>query len=454
MSAHLKLRGSTYFVRVSIPRPLRKAAGRSEIVRTTGETDRRLAERKKYQIIADIQHEIEVLVDNDPASPSWLERQALGIRKAVSRGEIDSELANDIIGQMRDKHLAAHGKSPEDNLTPADLSRLQSVTRYASDVDFSPISDVVARYLAEKKPVVQHSTYALKDRILNAFLNWLPSDPSINEVNRKLAGRYVSEVLAGNGKHPTTNKGTVVHLSSFFNWASQRGMYDHANPWTGMSNTLNGSTRGKKLQLRLWSDDELTQMFNDIPSGPQYYLKEICAIALYTGARLNEIAELEVTDIDLKSKVIHIAEGKTQSSVRDIPIHSKLLPMIKKLIGKRTDGYLFVTLKPAGRDQKRGHEVSKRFGYWRDQAFPNTLHEINALGHKRSEVNFHSFRRSFISACEQAGTPEPTTKQIVGHAKSSLTYGTYSRGVDLKLLRKAVEKVNFPVTIDYPRRDQ
>ena len=68
MASYLKKRGSNWYVQVAVPRPLQKAVGRANIIRTTGESDRRLAERAKFQIIADIQNEINTLVDDDPAS--------------------------------------------------------------------------------------------------------------------------------------------------------------------------------------------------------------------------------------------------------------------------------------------------------------------------------------------------------------------------------------------------
>lgn len=443
MPAYLKKRGHKYYVQVSVPRPLQKTVGSAKIIRTTGESDLRLAERKKYQIIADIKRDIEIMVDNDPSSPTWLERQAIGIRKAVTRGDIDEQIANDIIGTMRDRHLKARSQSPEDQLPDSTESRLATVTRLASDLSYQPLSGLVKDYLDEKEPHVQPSTLVSKRRALDAFTGWLREDSDINEINRKVAGRYVSDVLVKNGKHPKTNIDTVATLSAFFNWTANRGVYDHSNPWTGMARTLSSSKRGSNKGPRMWTRDELSKLFTTVPSGEKYYLKELSAIALYTGMRQNEIAELEVSDIDIKAKVIDIGEGKTESSVRVVPIHPAILSTIKRLVKDTDSTYLFPTLKPAGRDRKRGHEPSKRFGYWRDQQFPGTLHEINVQGHKRSEVNFHSFRRSFINACEQAGIPEPTTKQLVGHSKPSLTYGTYSRGVDLKLLREAIGKVSF-----------
>ncbi len=444
MPQNLIRRKNNWYVRVAVPRPLWDVVGCREKQRTTKTSDLKLAELRKHRIIADLRDEIETMANNDPASPGWLRRIGEEFRNNVLHGRMTSEQASDIMSDLQETHLKALGTSKDDPFVPEhQVSRLVSAHRYATDMDYSPLSGYIDRYLAERKPVVVASTYATKDRTLNGFKDWLKDDPDSNEINRKITGRYVTDVLVGNGKAPKTNTDTITCLSSFWNWMIRRGTYDHPNPWTGLGQTITGSTRGKKLQLRRWTDGELATLFQDIPSGAKYYLREVCAVAVYTGMRLAEIADLEVTDIDLEAETIHVSEGKTQSSVRDVPIHSKLLPVIVQLIDGRAEGYLFATLKPTGSDLSRGHEVSKRFGYWRDHAFPDTLHVINDKGHKRSEVNFHSFRRAFINACELAGIPEPTTKQIVGHSRSSMSYGTYSKGVDLKLLREAIEKVDY-----------
>lgn len=448
MPSYLKKRGHVWYVQLAVPRPLQKAMGKAKIVQTTGESDLRLAERKKFQIIADIKRTIAAVADNDPASLALVERQAIGIRRAVTRGEIDEEIASDLIGSLRDRHLKAHFKSPDEstgypNLPESTVTRLATATRVASDLTYKPLSALAADYLEEKGPHVRPSTLANKKRVLEEFSKWIGVDIDINEVNIKVAGRYVSEVLIRNGKHPKTNIDTLATLSAFFNWQAKRGVYDHANPWTGQADTIGASKRGSKRRERKWKREELDKLFKSIPAGPKYYLKELAAIALYTGMRQNELAELEVSDVDLKAKIIDIGEGKTESSVRQIPIHPVILPVLTRLVKEAKQGHLFYTLKPAGRDKKRGHEPSKRFGYYRDKTFPETVHVINERGHRRSEVNFHSFRRSFITACENAGIPEPTIKQIVGHSRSSLTYGLYSRGVDLKLLRQAINKLTF-----------
>lgn len=444
MPEYLKLRNGRYYVRVPVPKHLWNVVGKRDIVRTTGTGDLKEARKRRFAIAAEIHQEIEAAVDANPASLIWFDQQAAALRKSVQRGELDAQLASDIIGNLRDQHLKARGQSPEGELSAAQMSRLRSATRFASDSNFIPLSKLIERYIEEKRPILQPSTVSAKERALNEFSEWAGKDIDINDVTRKVTGAYVSDILVGNGKHPKTNQDTITQLSTFFNYAFRRGIYENASPWTGLGQTVTGSKRGSSKQKeRRWTDKELKQLFKTVPSGPKYYLREMAAIAAYTGMRQNEIAELEVADIDLKTKTIHVSEGKTESSVRTLPIHSKLLPVVKQLIGRRTNAYLFETFKPTGKDKKRGHEFSKRFGYWRNQNFPDTLYEINNQGHKRSVVNFHSFRRAFANALELAEVPHHTAQQLLGHTRDSMTYGTYSKGVDMKLLREAIEKVDF-----------
>lgn len=148
--------------------------------------------------------------------------------------------------------------------------------------------------------------------------------------------------------------------------------------------------------------------------------------------RLNEIAHLEESDVDLNAGMFCLPEGKTESSVRQVPIHSAILPIVESLHDEAKGGFLIRGLKPGGRDNKRGHSVSKRIGRWIRQ---------NVTSDKG--VVFHSLRNTFMHACENAGVMESTTQLIVGHARQSLTYGLYSPGVHFELLREAVSKVRY-----------
>lgn len=66
-------------------------------------------------------------------------------------------------------------------------------------------------------------------------------------------------------------------------------------------------------------------------------------------------------------------------------------------------------------------------------------------GRRRSRVNFHSFRRWFITKALQAGQPERVVKQVVGHSlQGDVTLGVYFGGDLMPALRKCVEAVRLP----------
>ncbi len=158
-------------------------------------------------------------------------------------------------------------------------------------------------------------------------------------------------------------------------------------------------------------------------------LRNLATIGLYTGMRLDEIAETRVEDIHADH--IHIPGGKTSSAIRDVPLHAVIRPLVQRLKKTSTDEYLFPGLKPGGRDKKRSHYPSKRFGA-----------RIREIGIKDPALVFHSLRNTFIQGLEQSGTPRDTAKLIVGHKRQDLTYGTYSHGVTRKALADAVRKVS------------
>ena len=56
-------------------------------------------------------------------------------------------------------------------------------------------------------------------------------------------------------------------------------------------------------------------------------------------------------------------------------------------------------------------------------------------GHRRSLVNFHSFRRCFITKAEQADQMEHIIAVVVGHKRTGMTLGRYSGG---PLLEQAI----------------
>ena len=60
-----------------------------------------------------------------------------------------------------------------------------------------------------------------------------------------------------------------------------------------------------------------------------------------------------------------------------------------------------------------------------------------------SQHVFHSLRKTVVTILENAGVPENVVADIVGHEKTTMTYGLYSGGVSLGVKRDASAKLAY-----------
>lgn len=158
-------------------------------------------------------------------------------------------------------------------------------------------------------------------------------------------------------------------------------------------------------------------------------LADVIDVARWTGARIEEICSLKVTN--LKGDWFAIEDAKTQAGVREVPVHPKLAPTLKRLTGKRAEGPLFHHLK-VDKFGQRSRALGMRFSKLK-----------TALGFGERQV-FHSIRKTVATQLENAHVPEGVAADILGHEKPTMTYGVYSGGASMKTKRDAILKLKYP----------
>ena len=150
-------------------------------------------------------------------------------------------------------------------------------------------------------------------------------------------------------------------------------------------------------------------------------------LALFTGARLGELAGLRASDLVHDASVgkvcIYITPDaragkrlKTKQSARAIPVHSQLIELgfitfvaaAAKARGERA--WLFPQVAP-GTTGARAY--SKWFGRY-----------IGAQGVTDTAKVFHSFRHNFTDALRVAGVGEDVSRALVGHTQGGV-HGRY-----------------------------
>ena len=279
-------------------------------------------------------------------------------------------------------------------------------------------------------------------RALGIFLDWLstrnpPIQPFIENVTRPVALRYMDEMPAYTGLAWGSNAKYFGRLKFYWSWLSKRG-FAKGNPFHDL--TIAKDKVAHDEEERAFTDSEMQRLFmGDPPEGRS--MLDVMWVAALTGARLDAVIDLRVGECD--DGWFTFKPQKKEKSSRDVPIHPDLLPIVRRRIeGKKPDDDLFPEW-PAPKPpsvKPRSSYYSKRFTkYSRDIKVRDELE-----GKRRSLINFHSFRRWFITKMERAAVPGDLIAAIVGHKRSGLTLGRYSDGPEMGAAIEAIKKVGMP----------
>jgi integrase len=440
MASNLKLRNLTWFARVAVPRKLRATVGKAEVLRSLKTRDRREADRLKHRALADIHAELSraaVAASLSPESAEYVVEVARLQREAVKSGTQSEESAELALDAALEKHLdrlakkRGVGADGHPILPEAHERTLKLAHRVFRGEELVLLDDTVTKYLAEVKPRITNAGYSAKARQLAAFVEWIGKDTELSTITRKVTGRYASEVVQTSTLATKTRKDWLANLTAFGSWCEQYGLIE-ANPWRNLTRTIKESTRGGRPRPRPFTESELDHLVRSLPKGSP--MLPLACLAAYSGARLEELCAMKVEHVT--DDALRVMEGKNENSVRFIPLHSSIRPMVKRLLATSQDGYLITGLLPGGADDKRSHYVSKTFGdHLRRHKFPAVL-------------TFHGLRRSFAQRCELVGVTETTAAQLLGHHRQGLSYGLYSPGVEFPQLTEAMAKITYGKPVD------
>ena len=443
-SSYLMQKGHTWYARLMVPKQYREQLGRTKYQVSLGTRDKAEANRRKHAVIADLQRRLEAEIQElsrGPQTARGMLARAEAERRLADSGESsqeDADISFDVaVDAFLEGEARRRGRDEDGHplLSDEEVRIIRAAHQTVAGTGGLLLERAAELYLAEIAATVRNQTVREKQRGLVRFSNWLGGGRTVDSITRRLAGQYVTQVVAKSGRQPKTQRDEVGHLSAFFGWLERRGEIE-GNPFHRVSGSIRGSTRGTAPKRRPWGAEELAGLLRGIPAGDPLW--PMVAIAVYSGMRREEVVNLRVEDVS--GDFWSVRAGKTRSAVRTIPIHPVIQPLVESLSERSDDGYLVTGLLTGGDDNKRGHLVGKRFGSLRRR-----------LGYTDEGLNYHTLRNSFIHRCEEAKLPLPTVKQLVGHSRTDITYGVYSPGVSRDSLREAMESVSYGSLDDYVR---
>lgn len=287
------------------------------------------------------------------------------------------------------------------------------------------LADISRQDAAELKKVVQA----------------LPANRSIKQETR---GLILADAIAVPNMDKITSKTVNNYIDTFrrfWDWAERHG-HAPAKLFEGMKVSKAKQTVDSR---RAYTQNEThlikTELINDAsPLVKKADYKWGALLGLYTGARLREVAQLNVSDVRQEGSLWYIDFNdddenkslKTKASKRRVPVHSDLISL----------GFLdWVSAKPDNQRLFLSFSFNAKEGYGRNLGrwFNNVL--LVGLDLKESGLVFHSLRHTMVTRLGQAGVPEPLYQEIVGHERQGVSQQVYFKeGHTLAQKQKAIEK--------------
>ena len=390
---YLQQLGRSWYLRVKIPASLREKVGSTHIRRALHTRDLDEANRRKWAALAHVHAYLDALAT----------------------------------GEAADASLPTNFSSP----TASNL-KLPSVAGTESGT--STRLDALSQEWAD---ATQSKTLRFQRlQVYRELRDFLGLDLSPACVTDALAGSYVDTCITCSPDSPSTRRRKLSALGAFWEWmANRRCIPRGANPWKGFRLPSNG---GSKPPKRPYTTDELVQLFSGNPTYPA--LREVMALGLYTGARIDELCSLQQGDVRLERNVayLRICKSKTKAGLRTIAVaHSVALGIVKARIRKApSSAQLFPELRGGGYDKKLSWHVGQAFRYHR-----------NGRG-LTGATDFHSLRRTFVTRLENLGVDQVRIARYIGHSLPTLAFQLYSGGATEVTQRATGRAIRYPREVE------
>jgi integrase len=438
-----------YYFRWIVPLPWRAALGKREIRRSLRTKDAASARHSALLLSA----QMEALMAEKKAKPAaaglpqldddllaWMNNnQANKMRVRIFKdGSADIETDTDEEAKEARLIVEAHRREhAEEAVKVLPVSRSGTTLEQAKEA-----------YIKERKVALSEKGTMPKVRgVLNAFIGFA-GNVDVAVVQTPTVRAYKMKLLEDE-KAGTTINDHIVILTGFFDYCIDNKIVAMNNPARGL---LVKGAHNKAESYKPFTGQELGRIFAPAPylkrmKLPDFYWGPL--IALYTGARAEEIASLTVDQITSMKGVwiFDILQGKTENAERQVPIHDSLIEL----------GLLDYCqlVRSAGHTQLFPHLINGKNGFKKNmtRAFAEHLDspEVNI---KDPLKVFHSFRHTVVTMLTDKGVNDGQKRFLVGHDIDTRTSShddyIHGEGMTFPNLRAAINRLHFE-TVDVPK---
>lgn len=282
------------------------------------------------------------------------------------------------------------------------------------------INEITELWKEEKKRYVKKSTYAAYQLLIQNHIKDYFGD--LYEVSEEQVQQFVFKKL-DEGLSEKTIKDIIIVLKMILKFGVKNGYLDY------VLIEAKFPTKQTNKNLEVLSKSEQKKFMDYLRDN--FTFKNLgIFICLSTGMRIGEICGLKWCDIDVNEGIIKIRhtlqriyiieEGerhtellldtpKTANSIRDIPMSTELLRMIKSINKIVNENYFVIS-----NDEKPIEPRTYRNYY------KKLCKKIDM-----PELKFHGLRHSFATRCIESKANYKTVSVLLGHSNISTTLNLY-----------------------------
>lgn len=416
--SHLYQQYNTWFVEIKIPEDVRNHfGGKTRFTKSLHTDDKEYAELLKLKYVQD-----------------W----KLQIRAA--RGQIDPEVDAQKLRQMYlqrgQTEQAAKDVAGLIFTSEEQLAEDQRVKLYAAATGLrTSTSAHIDEFIAQKKysPSVETEARRFLTRVFALRF------PYFEDIQKKDLRLWATDMELGRKGYAANKRATVGKKLSFVRayWAYCEDRYtdapnliDHEKIMGEPNKTKAAIGESSNTTYVAFTPEECFRLYDAAVADGYPYLADIIMLGMHTGCRIGELCHMTLDRVT--DEWLQVADAKTDSGNREIPIHRDIQQLVERLRQTSTDGYLLSNLSADNVYNDRSRGMSQKFGRLKKK-----------LGFRTKRHAFHSFRSTLANRFENAGVEEIFAARIIGHKVRPITYGTYSDGIDWELAVQTMARIEY-----------
>lgn len=414
--SYLERQRNTYFAVMKIPSDVRQYfQGKTRFSTTLKTSNLSEANRLKWPFVEGWRAQIELARRTKTGTlPNDIAEQAARYALWIKHNQNGPEYAKTELFDILDETVWRDHEARDETWTPTSRKDTTIQEKEKTYLAYSmALNEWTGSYVKEwlSEYEVEHKT---KDEARRALKLFYERFPHLEQITRHDVEDWVEEMLQSRSR-PTIKK-RIGFIRNYWDWCShrKRGYFPPENPFE--KDPLPKASRGKKAAAQR-AQSKLPAFTRDdywrfLDAAKDQEMQDFIKIAAHTGCRISEIMHFRLADV--AHDRFTVADAKSVSGWREIPIHVEIKPVVERLVAHSSDDFLFVGQKP-NKYGKRTGRMGKRF-----------VRLIKKVGSYKTGVGAHSFRRALATMMQENGVEEPKAAAIIGHEIGTMTYGVYA----------------------------